>query len=105
MRHATTGRQKKEFEKGEVHFKRLAALPGVSGFTENEDIARQWLETDIFDLVNRGRPTEAIASLRPLPLDSPKIRVARYCSDYNFADALYAMLEIGIASGRERWCQ
>jgi hypothetical protein len=54
MRPATTGRQKKEFEKVDVHFKRLAALAGVSGFTENEQIARQWLETDVFDLVNRG---------------------------------------------------
>jgi hypothetical protein len=95
MRPATVGRQKVEFEKVDVHFKRLASLPGVSGFLENEEIARLWLETDIFDLVNRGRPTEAIASLRPLHLDSHKIRVARYCRDYNFADALYAMLEHG----------
>lgn len=95
MRPATTGRQKKEFEKVDVHFKRLAVLAGVSGFTENEQIARQWLETDVFDLVNRGRPTEAIASLRPLHLDAHKIRVAKHCRDYNFADALYAMLEHG----------
>lgn len=95
MRPATTGRQKKEFEKVDVHFARLAALPGVTGFKENEEIARQWLETDVFDLVNRGRPTEAIASLRPLHLDAHKIRVSKYCRDYNFADALYAMLEHG----------
>jgi hypothetical protein len=95
MRPATAGRQRKEFEKVDVHVKRLASLPGVTGFTENEEIARQWLETDVFDLVNRGRPTEAIASLRPLHLDAHKIRVAKYCRDYNFADALYAMLEYG----------
>src|SRR5262249_46045174 len=95
MRPATVGRQKAEFEKADVHFKRLAGLAGVTGFLENEEIARLWLETDIFDLVNRGRPTEAIASLRPLHLDSHKIRVAKYCRDYNFADALYAMLEHG----------
>src|SRR5688572_29120829 len=95
MRPATTGRQKTEFEKVDTHFKRLASLPGVTGFLENEDIARQWLETDVFDLVNRGRPTEAIASLRPLHLDAHKIRVAKHCRDYNFADALYAMLEHG----------
>jgi hypothetical protein len=95
MRPATTGRQKKEFEKVDVHVKRLSGLPGVTGFAENEEIARLWLETDVFDLVNRGRPTEAIASLRPLHLDAHKIRVAKYCRDYNFADALYAMLEYG----------
>ncbi len=101
MRPATTGRQKKEFEKVDVHFKRLAVLPGVSGFTENEEIARQWLETDVFDLVNRGRPTETIASLRPLHLDAHKIRVAKHCRDYNFADALYAMLEHGEGSAHK----
>jgi hypothetical protein len=95
MRPATTGRQKKEFEIVDVHFKRLASLPGVAGFLENEQIARRWLETDVFDLVNRGRPTEAIASLRPLHLDAHKIRVSKHCRDYNFADALYAMLEHG----------
>lgn len=95
MRPATPGRQKKEFERIGVHFRRLAALPGVTGFVENEEVARQWLETDVFDLVNRGRPTEAIASLRPLHLDAHKIRVAKYCRDYNCADALYAMLEHG----------
>ncbi len=42
MRPATTGRQKKEFEKVNVHFKRLAALHGVSGFAENEEIACRW---------------------------------------------------------------
>lgn len=96
MRLATRGRQKKEFEKVEVHLNRLIeSVPGISGFAENREIARQWLETDVFDLVNRGRPTEAIASLRPLHLDAHKIRVVKYCRDYNFADALYAMLEYG----------
>lgn len=95
MRPATTGRQKSEFEKVDVHLRRLTTLAGVTGFTENEEIARHWLETDVFDLVNRGRPTEAIASLRPLHLDAHKIRVAKHCRDYNFADALYAMLEHG----------
>jgi len=95
MRPATTGRQKAEFEKVDVHLKRLATLPGVTGFSEHPEIARQWLETDVFDLINRGRPTEAIASLRPLHLDAHKIRVAKNCRDYNFADALYAMLEHG----------
>jgi hypothetical protein len=96
MRLATRGRQKKEFEKVEVHLNRLIeSVPGISGFAENREIARQWLETDVFDLVNRGRPTEAIASLRPLHLDAHKIRVVKYCRDYNFADALYAMMEYG----------
>ena len=94
-RPATRGRQKSEFEKVDVHLDTLASLPGVQGFSEHREIARRWLETDIFDLVNRARPTEAIASLRPLHLDAHKIRVSKHCRDYNHADALYAMLEYG----------
>lgn len=92
-RPATRGRQKSEFEKVDVHLDALTAMTGVTGFHEHREIARRWLETDIFDLVNRGRPTEAISSLRPLHLDAHKIRVSKHCRDYNHADALYAMLQ------------
>ena len=94
-RPATRGRQKPEFEKLDVHLDTLAAMPGVKGLVEHREIARRWLEADIFDLVNRARPTEAIASLRPLHLDAHKIRVSKHCRDYNHADAIYAMLEYG----------
>jgi hypothetical protein len=94
-RPATRGRQKPEFEKVDVHLDTLTSMPNVKGLGEHREIARRWLEADIFDLVNRGRPTEAIASLRPLHLDAHKIRVAKLCRDYNHADALYAMLEYG----------
>jgi hypothetical protein len=94
-RPATRGRQKTEFEKVDVHLDSLAGMTGVKGFKEHREMARRWLEADIFDLVNRTRPTEAIASLRPLHLDAHKIRVSKHCRDYNHADALYAMLEYG----------
>lgn len=94
-RPATKGRQKAEFEKVDVHLKTLGSMVGVSGFEEHPEIARRWLEADIFDLVNRTRANEAIASLRPLHLDAHKIRVSKHCRDYNHADALYAMLEYG----------
>src|SRR5262249_15091293 len=70
-------------------------MPGVEGFDTYKEIAKAWLESDIFDLVNRGGVREAVASLRPLHLDAPKIRVAKHCRDYNHADALYACLEHG----------
>ncbi|WP_437681672.1 methylation-associated defense system protein MAD7 [Sorangium sp. So ce131] len=93
-RPVTRGRPKAEFEKVETHRKNVAELQGVEGFDgEAAWVADQWLKSDIFDLVNRGRPTEAIASLRPLHLEAAKIRVAKHCRDYNHADALYAMLE------------
>jgi hypothetical protein len=95
QRPATRGRQKAEFEKVDVHLQNLASsktAPPAEGFGQHDWIAQRWLETDIFDLVNRGAPTEAIASLRPLHLEAHKIRVAKHCRDYNHADALYAML-------------
>ncbi|MEO7033745.1 MAG: hypothetical protein ABI548_07675 [Polyangiaceae bacterium] len=94
-RHATRGRQQPAFERVDKHLSDLTAMTAVHGFEEHQEIAKRWLETDIFDLVNRGRPTEAIASLRPLHLEAHKIRVAKNCRDYNHADALYAMLEFG----------
>lgn len=94
-RHATRGRQQPAFERVEKHVADLSAMAGVKGFDKHPEIAHAWLKTDIFDLVNRGRPTEAIASLRPLHLEAHKIRVAKNCRDYNHADALYAMLEFG----------
>lgn len=92
-RPVTRGRPKAEFEKVDTHRTALSKLAGVEGFGEHAFIADQWLKADIFDLVNRGQPTEAIASLRPLHLEAHKIRVAKHCRDYNHADALYAMLE------------
>jgi hypothetical protein len=94
-RPATRGRPKAEFEQVGAHVGTLANMAGVKGVKEHREVAQQWLETDIFDLVNRNRPTEAIASLRPLHLDAHKIRVSKHCRDYNHADALYAMLEHG----------
>jgi hypothetical protein len=94
--HATRGRTQAEFEKVDRHLDTLQKMPDVQGFSEHAFIAKRWLESDIFDLVNRGKPgAEAIASLRPLHLEAHKIRVAKHCRDYNHADALYAMLEYG----------
>jgi hypothetical protein len=89
------GRVKSDFEKVDTHRQTLAGMALVKGFDDHPEIARQWLETDIFDLVNRGKEDEAVASLRPLHLDAHKIRVAKNCRDYNHADALYAMLSFG----------
>lgn len=89
------GRAKAVVEKVEHHVQQLSTLAGVTGFSEHPETAKAWLETDIFDLVNRGTPREAVSSLRPLHLDSHKIRVAKHCRDYNVADTVYAFLEFG----------
>ncbi len=87
------GRPSRAIESVAHHAEQLAGMPGVTGFKEHPEVAKAWLESDIFDLVNRGGIKEAVASLRPLHLDAHKIRVAKHCRDYNHADALYAMLE------------
>jgi hypothetical protein len=94
-RPATRGRPKATIEKVEHHAEVLSKMAGVSGFAEKPSVAKAWLESDIFDVVNRGGVTQAVASLRPLHLNAHKIRVSRHCRDYNVADALYAMLEFG----------
>jgi len=94
-RPVSRGRAKASVEKVEHHVQQLAMLDGVTGFSEYPEIAKAWLETDIFDLVNRGTSREAVSSLRPLHLDSHKIRVAKHCRDYNVADTIYAFLEFG----------
>jgi hypothetical protein len=92
-RPVTRGRPKAGVERIDYHLEQLAKLDGVSGLHEHPEIAKGWLESDIFDLVNRGTNREAVSSLRPLHLDAHKIRVAKHCRDYNVADAIYALLQ------------
>lgn len=94
-RPVSRGRPKAGVEKVEYHVDQLSQLPGVSGLSKHPEIAKSWLESDIFDLVNRGTVREAVSSLRPLHLDAHKIRVAKHCRDYNVADSIYALLEFG----------
>lgn len=94
-RPASKGRAKAGVEKVDYHLEQLLQMGGVSGFEEHRDIAKAWLESDVFDLVNRGSTRESVSSLRPLHLDAHKIRIAKVCRDYNVADALYALLEFG----------
>lgn len=95
QRPASRGRHRRQIESIEYHATQLAEMSGVTGLREHPEITKAWLESDIFDLVNRGGVREAVASLRPLHLDAHKIRVAKHCRDYNHADALYAFLEHG----------
>src|SRR5262249_52944150 len=71
-RPATRGRARAAVEKVSYHVEQLGKRPGVSGVQQHSEVVQAWLETDIFDLVNRGTTREAIASLRPLHLDAHK---------------------------------
>ena len=65
----------------------------VSGFIDNPDAANDWLRSNLVTMVFRGNlPKERIASLRPIHLESYKIRNPRHTRDYNTADQVYLML-------------
>lgn len=65
----------------------------VSGFKDNLDAANDWLRSNLVNMVFRGNlPKERISSLRPIHLESYKIRNPRHSRDYNTADQVYLML-------------
>ncbi len=57
-----------------------------------EAIIASWIETDLMDVVNRGKPKQAIAAPRPLHGNTYKFRNANHSRDYNASDQLYWML-------------
>ncbi|MFC8423672.1 hypothetical protein ACFUN7_22835 [Streptomyces sp. NPDC057236] len=75
----------KEFTK-EQH---TAKFPG---FAEHSDIARRWIETQLLDMVNRGRPSQAVAGLRPLHGLTYKFRNYYHSRAYGADAQLYQML-------------
>lgn len=62
------------------------------GFAEHTDIARRWIETQLLDMVNRGRPGEAVAGLRPLHGLTYKFRNYYHSRAYGADAQLYQML-------------
>jgi hypothetical protein len=62
------------------------------GFAQYPDIVRKWVETDLLDVVNRGKPNQAVASPRPLHGNTYKFRNTRRTRDYGAAEQLYWML-------------
>jgi hypothetical protein len=62
------------------------------GFADYPDVTRRWVETDLLDLVKRGKPDQAVAAPRPLHGNSYKFRNAKHSRDYFASDQLYWML-------------
>ncbi|GAB6193921.1 methylation-associated defense system protein MAD7 [Desulfocastanea catecholica] len=63
-----------------------------SGFGQHPDIIRKWIETDLMDLVNRGKANQAVAAPRPLHGNTYKFRNAKHTRDYGAAEHIYWML-------------
>jgi len=63
-----------------------------SDFERFPNIVRRWVETDLLDVVNRGKANQAVASPRPLHGETYKFRNAKHCRDYGSAEQIYWML-------------
>lgn len=65
------------------------------GFKENYEAAELWLRSNLVNLVNRGKlDQEKISALRPIHLESYRIRNAHVARDFFTADQVYLMLSI-----------
>ena len=62
------------------------------GFEQHRDILTRWVETDLMDLVNRGKANQALAAPRPLHGYTYRFRNTKHSRDYNAAQQLYEML-------------
>ncbi|MGW7277011.1 methylation-associated defense system protein MAD7 [Streptomyces sp. NPDC054844] len=62
------------------------------GFAEHSDIAGRWIETQLLDMVNRGRSSQAVAGLRPLHGLTYKFRNYYHSRAYGADAQLYQML-------------
>jgi len=66
--------------------------PYFEGFDEHPSIVRKWVETELLDVVNRGKSNQAVASPRPLHGETYKFRNAKHCRDYGASEQVYWML-------------
>ena len=63
-----------------------------TGFSRQPDIVARWVATHLMDLVNRGRPAEALAGPRPLHGFTYRFRNPKHSRDYGASQQLYEML-------------
>lgn len=63
-----------------------------NGFEENRIVVTKWLETDLLDLINRGKVDQAVAAPRPLHGNTYKFRNSKFARDYGASEQLYWML-------------
>ena len=65
---------------------------GLTTDKSNVEILAKWIETDLMDVVNRGKPNQAIAAPRPLHGNTYKFRNAKHTRDYGASEQIYWML-------------
>ena len=74
------------------YFKELESREEVKGFSEHIDATESWLRSSLVNMVNRGKMKENVSSLRPLHLESYRIRNQKHTKDYFASDQVYIML-------------
>lgn len=62
------------------------------GFDACAGAARRWIETDLVDVVNRGRASQKVAAPRPLHGNAYKFRNSEAGRDYGGSGQIYGML-------------
>lgn len=81
------------FDTIKTYFEQLEERGSLIGFKDNLDVATDWVRSNLVNLVNRGNIVkEKISSLRPIHLESFKLRNLSHTRDYNTADQVYIML-------------
>lgn len=63
-----------------------------TGFAQHREILERWVETHLIDVVNRGKPNQAVAAPRPLHGFTYRFRNPRHSRDYGAAQHLYETL-------------
>lgn len=74
------------------YFHVLESNNDISGYSENPEAIESWIRSSLVNMVFRGKAKENVASMRPLHLESYRIRNQRHTRDYNSADQLFIML-------------
>ncbi|GGK89313.1 hypothetical protein Sme01_49580 [Sphaerisporangium melleum] len=59
----------------------------------DRDVTRRWMETHLLDLVNRGKPGQMVAGLRPLHGFTYRFRNSRRSRPAGVDEQLYAMIQ------------
>jgi hypothetical protein len=62
------------------------------GFDRFPQVVYRWIETELMDVVNRGKANQAVAAPRPLHGNTYKFRNAKHTRDYGAAEQIYWML-------------
>ncbi|MDY0040005.1 MAG: hypothetical protein RBS57_06800 [Desulforhabdus sp.] len=63
-----------------------------SGFDRYPEVVQKWIETDLMDVVNRGKANQAVAAPRPLHGNTYKFRNSKHTRDYGASEQIYWML-------------